>query len=248
MSKITCRSVHAHYPGFELGPLDLDIPAGIICLVGANGAGKSTFFRILTGLERRRQGVVLLDGATLRGRDIGYLPQDLSFPRRATCEQYLTHIAWLHAVPASLRAGRVTATLVRVGLSERAGSRISTLSGGMRRRLGIAHAIIHAPSVLVLDEPTVGLDPLQRVAMREAVLATSADRPTIVSTHLVDDIAALAEQVVVLRQGQVVFTGSVEQLELMAEDDAPGSSPLERAVATLISEQAPVGTSPAAPA
>lgn len=236
MPTIRSDGLAVEYPGFALGPINVELTDGITCLVGANGAGKSTLFRALTGIERARRGSVTLDGAPLRGGDVGYLPQELSLPGRATCVQYLTHVAWLRGVPRSERARAVETALAGVGLEQRASSKIRTLSGGMRRRLSLAHALVHSPQVLLLDEPTVGLDPLQRVAMRGTIAQATSGRLAVVSTHLVDDVAALAQRVLVIRHGAVVFSGDLVSLESAADENAPGSSPLEKAIATLISE------------
>ena len=217
--------------GFLLGPFSTEIGAGVTCLVGANGAGKSTLFRLLAGLQKPSTGRVTLLGSGA----VGYLPQSPDLPRGATCTEFLTHVAWLQGVPRPLRADAVGRALESVDLTTRADSRIRTLSGGMARRLGIAQALVHDPDVVLLDEPTVGLDPVQRIAVREILEKVAVDRAVIVSTHLVEDVRGLASRVLVLSEGELVFDGDIPELEGRAHASAPGETPLERAMATLIS-------------
>jgi ABC-2 type transport system ATP-binding protein len=194
--------------GFCLGPINLRFDSGLVSLLGSNGAGKSTLMRILAGLQKPSAGRISLD----KGVTVGYLPQQFQLPGRARCGQFLEHIAWLWGVPRQQRPGLVERTLKRVGLQDHADSRIKTLSGGMRQRLGIAQAIVHQPAGLVLDEPTVGLDPAQRLAIRQTIAEISQEHPTLLSTHLLEDVRALAGRVVVLRDGKIVHDGLVTEL------------------------------------
>ncbi|MFC8600355.1 ABC transporter ATP-binding protein [Isoptericola sp. NPDC057191] len=230
--------VRVRYRNFTLGPVNTTFPRGVTCVVGVNGAGKSTFFRVLAGIEKSRSGSVRLAGSSRAPHQVGLLPQDVDFPGRATCAEYLTHVAWLFAVPRTHRADAVADALSAVGLSDRAGSRISTLSGGMRRRLGLAHVLVHSPDLLLLDEPTAGLDPLQRVAIRDTIGAIAAQRTVVVSTHLVEDVAALADRVLVLREGSVRYDGTVDELAAHDAPDAPGATALERAITAALSTPA----------
>lgn len=218
---------------FTLGPLDATFSQGVTCLVGPNGAGKSTFFRLAAGLEVPTAGSVVMVGREGSGR-LGYLPQDPSFPPQATGEQFLDYVAWLQKVPRSARPAAVSSALDAVGLTERRSQRIRTLSGGMVRRLGIAQALVHDPGMLLLDEPTAGLDPVQRIELREAITAVAADRVVIVSTHLVEDVRGVADRVFVLDDGEVVYDGDVATLEASARADAVGDTELERAITGLI--------------
>lgn len=195
---------------FRLGPLSTELRAELTCLVGANGAGKSTLMRLVLGLERATSGGVIVEGAD--SDLIGYLPQEPAFPALATAGGYLAHMAMLVGIPRGDRETHVQGLLSTVGLRERADSRIGTLSGGMRRRLGLAQALIGDPSVLLLDEPTAGLDPHQRIEMRRAIRSAAARRVTLLSTHLVDDVADLAARVLVLRDGQVAADGPIDEI------------------------------------
>jgi ABC-2 type transport system ATP-binding protein len=232
--ELVCEGlVRAYGDRFTLGPMDATFSRGVTCLVGPNGAGKSTFFRLAAGLEVPTAGSVVVAGREGSGT-LGYLPQDPSFPPQATGEQFLDYVAWLQRVPRSSRSGAVSSALEAVGLSGRRAQRIRTLSGGMVRRLGIAQALVHDPAMLLLDEPTAGLDPLQRVGLREAITAVAENRVVIVSTHLVEDVRGLADRVVVLDDGDVVFDGDVATLEGSARSDAVGDTALERAITGLI--------------
>lgn len=243
MSKeIVCEGLTVDYGRFRLGPIGLSLRPGITCLVGANGAGKSTLFRLLAGLESPMSGRVHGELGTASvphsALGIGFMPQDVVLPPRATSRQYLTYAAWLAGIKRRERAARVAQVLADVDLTRRADVPTAALSGGMRRRLGLAQALLGSPDVLLLDEPTVGLDPVQRAAMRELLRAQAADRITVVSTHLVEDVRALADVVVVLESGTVVFQGTNAELEAAAPTHGLGESSLERGIAALMAETA----------
>jgi ABC-2 type transport system ATP-binding protein len=233
--RLSCEElVKDHGGSFQLGPLSCTLNEGVTCLVGPNGAGKSTFFRLAAGIEKPTTGTIALE--TGKDRRLGYLPQEPDLPRSATCEEFLHYVAWVHKIPPKQRPEAVADALVRVNLTERHRSKIRTLSGGMLRRLGIAQSLIHDPALLLLDEPTVGLDPRQRIALRETISSVSDGRIVLVSTHLVEDIRSLADRVIVLNAGQVIFDGDVPALEGKATADAPGDTDLERAIATLMGD------------
>lgn len=219
---------------FTLGPLSVDIGSGVTCIVGPNGAGKSTLFRLAAGVDRPSSGTIRIVGD---GRaTLGYLPQDPLLPGTATCEEFLTYVAWLQRIPRRDRPDAVEQALVATGLQDRRRQRIAKLSGGMARRLGIAHALIHDPALLLLDEPTAGLDPRQRVALRQTIASMGDERIILVATHLVEDIRGLASRVIVLNRGRIVFDGDTAELERAARPEMPGDSDLERAIATLMGD------------
>lgn len=229
-----CEDMTKDYGGgFALGPLSLEITSGVTCLVGANGAGKSTFFRLAAQVDRPTSGSIRLHSGDGR-KGLGYLPQDPILPPSATAEDFLHYVAWLQRVPKRHRKDAVQGVLKQVGLTGRGTSKIRTLSGGMQRRLGIAHALVNDPVLLLLDEPTVGLDPTQRIALRDTISQVSQTRIVIVSTHLVEDVRGLADRVIVLNDGGVIFDGDVPELERQAVPGAPGDTDLERAIAALM--------------
>ena len=207
---LVCTELTKTRKSFQLGPITTSLGTEVTCLVGANGAGKSTLMRLILGLEKATSGGVIVDGA--RSDLIGYLPQEPVFPALARVGDYLVHIAMLVGIPRGERDEHVQALLSTVDLHTRAGSRIGTLSGGMRRRLGLAQALIGDPSMLLLDEPTAGLDPHQRIEMRRAIRSAASRRVTLLSTHLVEDVADLAARVCVLREGQIAAEGSVDEI------------------------------------
>lgn len=216
--------------GFSIGPIDLEIVQGTTCLVGANGAGKSTLFSLITNERKPRAGEITFDETPIGSSEnlIGFLPQEPIFPARATVEDFLMFCAWArNVVEPQMVVDRV---LGAVGLETKRASPTMALSGGMRRRLGIAQALIHAPEILLLDEPTAGLDPKQRLAVRAAIKDHVVGSTTLISTHLVEDVKALADRVIIISNGVIVFQGTVSELESLDDLDLPGESALERAV------------------
>lgn len=219
---------------FTLGPLDFSLHHGVTCLVGPNGAGKTTLFRLLTGLDKPTAGSLSIarDGARM-----GYLPQDPDLPGQASCRQFLDYVGWLHKIAGDQQRQASDRALAAVGLADKADDKIRALSGGMKRRLGIAQALVHAPELVLLDEPTVGLDPAQRVSLRDTISGLGDDRTLLVSTHLVEDVRGLADRVLVMRDGALIFDGTVAELEDRSDPTALGDTPLERAITALMGVQ-----------
>jgi ABC-2 type transport system ATP-binding protein len=219
--------------------VDLDLVPGVNFLVGVNGAGKTTLFRILLGDLALHRGTVDMPGLDSNPRgasdNIGYLPQTFGFPPRLTVTEFVSHFAWLQGVPRRVRRERVQEALDRVHLSDRAGERMNRLSGGMMRRAGIAQALVHRPKLVLLDEPTVGLDPRQRMDLRELFAELTPTTTLVISTHLLEDVAALGGHAVVLDAGTVRFSGSVEELALHADPNNSNGSQLDRAFLALTS-------------
>jgi ABC-2 type transport system ATP-binding protein len=201
--------------------IELDLGPGITGLLGPNGAGKTTLIRILATLLAPNSGTVRLDGLDPSSsrqrldirRRLGYLPQDLGLYPRFTVFEFVDYIAILKELKdRKQRHRKVRTALDAVGMSELAGRRIKTLSGGMARRVGIAQALVADPDLLLLDEPTAGLDPELRARFRELVANLGRDRQVVLSTHLVEDVAAICTAVVVMWEGRVVFSGSPAEL------------------------------------
>jgi ABC-type multidrug transport system ATPase subunit len=192
---------------------------GITGLLGPNGAGKSTLLRILAGLVEPTRGGVELAGVR-RSRDnraayrslVGYVPQDLNAYQGFTAREFLDHWARSRGLDACDREPRIALALEAVDLVDHADRRVRDFSGGMRRRVGVAQALLGAPRILVLDEPTAGLDVTARGQFRELLQGLAADRIVVVSTHIASDLEALARYVVVVDGGQVRFEGSVDAL------------------------------------
>lgn len=201
--------------------LELSLGVGVHGLLGPNGAGKTSLMRALATVLRPAGGELDLLGHPIRGRldlrdlrrRIGYLPQEFGFYGRFTVREFIEYLAWLKEVPSGAVPDAVQRALERVGLAERAGSRLKTLSGGMLRRVGIAQAIVNDPELLLLDEPTVGLDPEQRMQFRALLRRLAGHTCVLVSTHLVEDVVAACTDVVLLDAGRLVFQGVPADLE-----------------------------------
>ena len=208
-----------------LDDVDLTLERGITGLLGPNGAGKTTLLSILATVGEPDAGRVSVFGLDPRQaaqrveirRRLGYLPQELGYHRHFTVAAFLDYVAILKEITdRRRRAEEVARVLAAVGLESRARTRIRALSGGMRQRLGIAQALLGHPDLLVLDEPTAGLDPEQRLRFRELLSGLPGDPVIVLSTHQADDIAAICPHVVVLLQGQVHFTGTPADLAATA--------------------------------
>lgn len=205
-------SLVKRYPDFTLGPIDSALPRGVTGLLGENGAGKTTLLRLIVGTSAPTSGHISLpvDG---QGTRVGFLPQDFAAPTRVSAQDYLAYIAWCRSTRRDkITHAHIADALAAVALSSVARSRIGTLSGGMLRRLGLAQALLGGANILILDEPTVGLDPVQRQEIR-ALLRDLGERAVVLmSTHLAEDIVSIAGRVMVLSNGALLYDGSVGEL------------------------------------
>ena len=231
-----------------LRDINVRLARGVTGLLGPNGAGKSTLLNVVAGIDKPATGTVrVVDGsansALLRGK-VGYLPQRFTFATELTVRDTVAYAAWVNG-----RRGRDLDTLVEkslhsVGLSEKRDQRVRSLSGGQRQRLGIATALAHEPAILILDEPTVGLDPQQRLRVREVIKGIGATTPVVLSTHLVEDITYLCRDVVILVSGRLAYQGTVVDMatrllyQTGTVDESLGSD-VERAYSLLLEELAP---------
>jgi len=224
-----------------LDKLDLSLDGGVHGLLGPNGAGKTTLVRVLATVLAPHEGTVRLLGNDVTNRRertelrrrLGYLPQQLGYFPGFTVREFVEYMAWLKEVPAARVPAAVNDALERVDLTGRADSRMRTLSGGMLRRAGIAQAIVNNPDLLLLDEPTAGLDPEQRVGFRALLRALGQESTVVVSTHLVEDVASACTGVVLLDAGQVQWTGTADELAA-AGVDGEGDTPSERGYLALL--------------
>ncbi len=205
------------YPGgvTAVQPLNIQWTDGVVGLLGPNGAGKTTLMRMLSTLLDPSSGTALVDGHDIRYDKpavraiLGYLPQDFGlYPSLSVveCLDYMGLLAGLNR--ARDRRARVDAMLERVNLTEFRRRKVGALSGGMKRRLGIAQAIIHEPRLVIFDEPTAGLDPEERIRVRSLLSELAGDRIIILSTHIVADVASAAQRITVMNRGAVVFNGA----------------------------------------
>lgn len=217
--------------------VDLSLGKGVHGLLGPNGAGKTTLIRALATVLRPASGTLtLLGGQGQRAlrRRIGYLPQDFGFYKRFTVREFVEYVAWLKEVSKEDIPGAVQRAIERVGLADRADDRMKTLSGGMVRRVGIAQAIVNDPDILLLDEPTAGLDPAQRVRFRDLVQELGQDSCVLISTHLVEDVGTACSDVVLFAEGKLVFQGTPDELAAAGTAEHVGDSPIERGYSALL--------------
>lgn len=200
-----------------LNHISLEIEQGMFGLLGPNGAGKTTLMKVLTTLTKKSSGQVSLCGIPVEQckkirQMTGYLPQDFSMYGNMGAYEALDYLAVLSGMDKKKRAEKVPEMLEKVNLGDQHKTKVRAMSGGMKRRLGIAQAIIHDPRIIVVDEPTAGLDPEERVRFRNLLCEIAKDRIVILSTHIVGDIEATCENIAVLSQGEILFRGTVSQL------------------------------------
>ncbi|PZG01502.1 ABC transporter ATP-binding protein [Micromonospora deserti] len=239
LSRLSVRYGRGRSARTALDSVDLDLNTGVHGLLGPNGAGKTTLMRVLATILSATSGEVRLLGRDVRHerdrrqirRQLGYLPQAFGSYPRFTVREFVGYFAWLKEVPSRRAAAAVDRAIERVGLADRADTRMKSLSGGMLRRAGLAQALVNDPDVLLLDEPTVGLDPEQRISFRRLLREVGADTTVLISTHIVDDVAAICHQAVLVREGRVVLRTHPSQLERLGESigsTQDGTSALER--------------------
>ncbi len=203
--------------------ISLELTPGVWGLLGANGAGKTTLMRIIAGIMRPDFGQVVYDGVPVRVlgeryRDVfGYLPQEFGFSPEFTVKDYLAYVAALKGLSEGESRRRIQELLERVSLTDVYHKKIASLSGGMRRRVGIAQALLNDPEVLILDEPTGGLDPGERVRFRNLLSEFAHDRIVLVSTHIVPDVEYIATCHAIIRNGRLLAVGTTEELVQMVE-------------------------------
>ena len=204
--------------------ITLELTPGVWGLLGANGAGKTTLMRMIAGIMQPTSGQVVYDGIPIQTlgeqyRDIfGYLPQEFGFYQEFTVKDYLAYVAALKGLPKRQGWRKIHELLERVSLPDACNRKISTLSGGMRRRVGIAQALLNDPEVLILDEPTGGLDPGERVRFRNLLSEFAHDRIVLISTHIVPDVEYIATCHAIIKGGRLLATGTTEELVKLVED------------------------------
>ena len=203
--------------------VSLRLTEGINGLLGANGAGKTTLMRMIAGIMQPTSGRVVYDGVPIQElgeqyRSIfGFLPQDFGFHPEFTVKDYLAYVAALKGLPERQSWRRIRELLERVSLMDVYNKKISKLSGGMRRRVGIAQALLNDPEVLILDEPTGGLDPGERVRFRNLLSEFAHDRIVLISTHIVSDIEYIATRNAIMKNGAILQVGSTRELVVQME-------------------------------
>ncbi|WP_406092601.1 ABC transporter ATP-binding protein [Streptomyces sp. NBC_01013] len=232
-----------------LDGVDLEFTPGVHGLLGPNGAGKTSLIRVVSTAAAPTSGRIELLGAEVGAsadhrsraevrRRLGYLPQEFGFYPGFTVREFVAYVAWLKEMDGALIAGAVERAVDRVGLTDRLDARMKTLSGGMVRRVGIAQAIVNEPDLLLLDEPTAGLDPEQRVEFRALMRELGEQSTVILSTHLVEDVATACADVTLVEAGRIAYRGSTAALAALgSEDDGADridGSPIERGYAAAL--------------
>ena len=202
--------------------LSLKIPSGMYGLLGRNGAGKTSLTQILAALSVPTNGDIWLNGVSIKETAkiremVGYLPQDFSMYRSMTVFGAMDYLGLLSDIPKEIRKERIDELLEKVNLKDNAKTKIKALSGGMKRRLGIAQALLHNPQILIVDEPTAGLDPEERIRFRNLLSDFADDRIVLLSTHIASDIESICDGVAVLNDGKLIFHGSTEELIRQAD-------------------------------
>ena len=205
--------------------VNLEIGQGIYGLLGENGAGKTTLMRVLTTILKPIEGTVALDGILYTERNyekiqrkIGYLPQEIDLYPNLTIRECLQYMGELSNVEKNLCKKRIDEYLEKTSLKRHEKKKIRHLSGGMKRRVGLIQALLNEPDFLVIDEPTTGLDPEERVRIRNLLVEFSENRTVLLSTHVVEDLAATCKELSIMKQGRFLYSGSVRELLKKAQD------------------------------
>ena len=198
--------------------INLTMKNGVYGLLGVNGAGKTTLMRMLCTLLKPTSGTIRCDGRDIFKMDseyrrlLGYLPQEFGFYPQFSVQDYLLYIAALKGIPPAAAKERVKELLFRVWLSKAAHKKMKKLSGGMKRRAGIAQAMLNNPKILILDEPTAGLDPNERIRFRNLISELSEQRLVLLSTHIVSDIEYIANEIWLMKDGELMHKGSADEI------------------------------------
>lgn len=216
---LTLNNVSKNFGKFTaVENISLNMDNGLYALLAPNGAGKTTIIKMITTLLNPTEGEILYDGVNIKTMGaayrelLGYLSQDFGYYKNNTPKQYLSYLAALKGVPKKETAEKIDYLLEMVGLSENADKKMRKFSGGMIQRVGIAQAMLNDPKILILDEPTAGLDPKERVRFRNIISVLSKDRIVILSTHIVSDIESIANQVILIRDKHIYKMDSVANI------------------------------------
>lgn len=204
---------------------DLEIPKGIFGLLGENGAGKTTLMRVLTTLLKPASGTVTLDGILYSEgnyekiqKRIGYLPQEMDLYPNLSVQECLEYMGDLSGIPKHECRKRIQRYLEKTSLSEHGKKKMKQLSGGMKRRVGLIQALLNEPDFLIVDEPTTGLDPEERIRIRNLLVDFSENRTILFSTHVVEDLVATCNRLAIMKKGQFLYQGKMQELLCQAEN------------------------------
>lgn len=200
----------------------LTLEKGVYGLLGANGAGKTTLMRMMCGILKPTSGTITYNGIDVSEEQyrnvLGYLPQDFGYYPDFTAYDFMMYMASLKGLSKTQAKMKTDELLIMVSLKECAKKKIKTFSGGMKQRLGIAQALLNDPEILILDEPTAGLDPKERVRFRNLISTLGNDRIVLLSTHIVSDIEHIADTILVMKDGQLIHNGSLDEIIKVIEN------------------------------
>ncbi len=219
MLELKLDRVSKHYKKkIAVDRLEYTFQNGIYGLLGENGAGKTTLLRMLVGVLKPTSGEILCDqqeigklGGEYR-RKLGYLPKEFGYYPNFTVHRYMEYLAELKAVPPEMAEDRIQRLISQMGLEHVAKDKIKTLSGGMIRRLGIAQSLLNDPEILVLDEPTAGLDPRERIRFQNMITALWRNRMIVLSSHIVSDIEDIADEILLMKAGKIITSGNLDSV------------------------------------
>ena len=202
--------------------VSISLKPGVIGLLGANGAGKTTLMRMICGILKPTGGTITYEGMDVSEemyRDVlGYLPQDFGYYPGFTGREFLMYMAALKGIDKKTAQRKCDELLEVVNLKNVANKKIKSYSGGMKQRLGIAQAVLNDPQILILDEPTAGLDPKERVRFRNLIAELGKDSIVILSTHIVSDVEHIADRILMMKSGQFIYDGTLEDIGMDLED------------------------------
>ncbi|MBM0750988.1 ABC transporter ATP-binding protein [Staphylococcus epidermidis] len=225
MNKIVIKGLSKSYDGKKdaLNSLDLVIPNGMFGILGRNGSGKSTLMNIIATILQPSKGTVTINGIEIKNSQkirqmIGYLPQDFDFYPNMKVSEVLYYLGFLSKINQKDFDNYVDLILRKVNLIDYKNKKVKSLSGGMKKRLGIAQAILHDPKVIIVDEPTAGLDPEERVRLRNLLSDLAENKIVIISTHIVSDIESTCNRIAILDKGSLVYKGDITLLIQQSDD------------------------------
>ncbi|MBF9300829.1 ABC transporter ATP-binding protein [Staphylococcus epidermidis] len=225
MNEIVIKGLSKSYDGKKdaLNSLDLVIPNGMFGILGRNGSGKSTLMNIIATILQPSKGTVTINGIEIKNSQkirqmIGYLPQDFDFYPNMKVSEVLYYLGFLSKINQTNFDKYVDLILRKVNLIDYKNKKVKSLSGGMKKRLGIAQAILHDPKVIIVDEPTAGLDPEERVRLRNLLSDLAENKIVIISTHIVSDIESTCNRIAILDKGSLVYKGDIPSLIQQSDD------------------------------